>query len=96
MMVEDTLRTCTEYLTVACIKETAEHRDQTYHSLVLRGKLQTAVRWITEWETGGVLQSGYRCTKMGDRVMKVLRSKQPETRIPTAASLEFYSTAPWS
>ena len=44
MLVEDTMRACREYLTVAWREETAEHRDQTYHSLVLRGKLRTAVR----------------------------------------------------
>ena len=57
-MVENTLHMCAEYFTVAQRKETAEHRAQTFHSLVLRGKLQTGVRWITERETGGVLQPG--------------------------------------
>ena len=60
MLVEDTMRTCTEYLTVAQREETAEHRAQTYHSLVLRGKLRTAVRWITERETGGVFPRSTR------------------------------------
>ena len=69
MLVEDTMRFCEEYLTVSWREETAEHRVQTYHSLVLRNKLQTAVQWITERETGGVLQPGDRCTKTGDRVM---------------------------
>ena len=55
MLVEDTLRTCTEYFTVNRREETAEHRAQTFHSLVLHGKLRTAVRWIIERETGGVL-----------------------------------------
>ena len=55
MLVEDTLHTCAEYLTVARIEDTADHRAQTFHSLVLRGKLRTVVRWITERETGGVL-----------------------------------------
>ena len=77
MLVEDTLRACREYLTLARREETAEHRAQTYHSLLLRGKLQTAVRWITERETGGVLQPGDRCTKTGDRVTEVLRTKHP-------------------
>ena len=54
----------------------AEHRAQTYHSLVLRRKLLTAVKWITERETGGVFQPGERCTKMGDQVMEVLHAKQ--------------------
>ena len=67
MLVEDTLRTCAEYLTVAQKEEMAEHRAQTFHSLVLRGKLRTTVRWITEIETGRVLQPGDRCTKTGDR-----------------------------
>ena len=48
MIVEDTLRTCAQYLTVACREELLEHRAQTYHSLVLWGKLRTAVQWITE------------------------------------------------
>ena len=68
MLVGDTLRSCEEYLTAAQREETAEHRAQTYHSLVLRGKLRSVVRWITERETGGVLQLGDRCEKTGDRV----------------------------
>ena len=55
MLVEDTLCTCAQYLTIARREESKEHRAQTYHSLVLQWKLQTAVRWITERETGGIL-----------------------------------------
>ena len=88
MLVEDTLRSCEEYLTVAQREETAEHRAQTYHSLVLRGKLRTAVRWITEREMGGVLQPDEKCMKTGYRVMEVLHTKHPEARTPTAASLD--------
>ena len=65
MLVGNTLRSCEEYLTPAQREEMEEHRAQTYHSLVLRGKLQSAVRWITERETGGVLQPGERCEKRG-------------------------------
>ena len=90
MLVKDTLQACKEYLPVAWRKEMAEHRVQTYHSLVLRGKLRTAVRWITERETGGVLHTGDRCTKTGDRVMEVIRTKHLEARTPTAASLDSY------
>ena len=56
VLVGDNLRSCEEYLTAARREETAEHRAQTYHSLVLHGKLRSAVRWITERETGWVLQ----------------------------------------
>ena len=37
---EDTLQACKEYLTVTRREETAEHQAQTYHILVLCGKLQ--------------------------------------------------------
>ena len=51
MLVKDTLRTCAEYLTVARREESTDHWAQTYHNLVLWGKLRTAVIWITERET---------------------------------------------
>ena len=76
MLVGDTLRSYEECLTVARREETAEHRAQTYHSLVLRGKLRSAVRWITERETGGVLHPRDRCKKTGGRVLEVLCAKQ--------------------
>ena len=72
----------------------AEHQAQTYHSLVLRGKLQTAVWWITERETGGVLRTGDNCTKTRYRVMEVLRTKHPEAWTPTAAILDYYKGQP--
>ena len=52
------------------------------------------MRWITERETVRVIQPGERCTKMGDRVMEVLRTKHPEARTPTAASLDCYTGRP--
>ena len=57
MLVKDTLRACEEYLNVARREETVERQAQIYHSLVLREKLRTAVRWITDRETGRVLHS---------------------------------------
>ena len=70
--------------------ETAEHHSKTYHSLVLRGKLWTAVRLIMKRETSRVLQPGDRCTKTGDRVMEMPRTKHPDTSTPTSASLYSY------
>ena len=55
MFVEDILRTCAQYLTTALREESEEHRDRNFHSLVLLGKLRTAVHWITERETGGII-----------------------------------------
>ena len=94
MLVKDTLCMCAEYLTVFQREETADHRAQTFHSLVLRGKIRMAVRWITERETVGVLHPGGWCNKTGYRVMEVLHSKCPEARAPTAASLDSYPDLP--
>ena len=64
-----------------------KHRAQTFHSLVVQGKLGAAVGLITEREMGGVLQPGERCTKTEDLLMEVLHSKHPEAWAPTTASL---------
>ena len=48
MLVEETLRTCMQYLTATRRDEYKEYWAKTFHSLVLRGKLRTAVRWIME------------------------------------------------
>ena len=47
MLLEDILRTCTQYLTTARRQESEEHRAKTFHSLVLRENLRTAIRFIT-------------------------------------------------
>ena len=44
MLVEETLRTCVQYLIAARREESEEHRAKTHHSLVLQLKLQTTVR----------------------------------------------------
>ena len=82
MLVEDTLRSSTQYLTAFRREETAEHRTKTFHGLVLCGKLRTTVRWITEREKGGVLQPEGHCTKTGDCVLEVLHAKHPDARPP--------------
>ena len=52
------------------------------------------MQWITERETGRVLQTGDRCTDTGDRVMEVLRAKHPEVRTPTAAIMDLHPDRP--
>ena len=44
MIVEDTLRSCAQYLTTARREECEEHTARTFHRLVLKGKLRTALR----------------------------------------------------
>ena len=43
---------------------------------------------------GGVLHPRERCTKTGDRVLEVLRTKHLEARTPTVASLNHYKGRP--
>ena len=87
MLMKDILCTCAQYLTVARREESAEHQAQTYHSLLLQGKLRAAMQWISERETGSILQPGKRCTKTREMVMEVLRTKNLEAYTPIAASL---------
>ena len=86
MLLEDTLRSSTQYLTAVRREETAEHWCKTFHGLVLRGKLRTTVRWITERKKGGVLLPEEQCTKTGERVLEVLHAKHPDARPPSAAT----------
>ena len=44
MLVEDTKRTCKQFLAAACWEDTKEKRERAYTILVLRGKLQDVVR----------------------------------------------------
>ena len=90
MLVEDTLLMCAPYITTAHIEKSEKHRAKTFYSLVLRWKMRKAVWLITERDTGGVLYPIELCTKTGERVMEVLRTKHPEACPPTAASLELY------
>ena len=78
MLVEDNLRMCAEYLIVDSRDKLVNHRAQTYHIWVLRGKLRTLVQLIQERETGGVLQRGERRTQTLERLMEVLRAKHLE------------------
>ena len=94
MLVDDTLRSSTQYLTSVRREETAEHRAKTFHGLVLRGKLRTAMSWVTERKKGGVLQPDDSCTKTAERVMEVLYTKHPDARPSLAACLDTYADNP--
>ena len=67
---------------------------ETFHSLVLRGKIWNAVRWIAERDKGIVMQPGGALSKTGGPVLDVLWSKHPESRALSAISLEAYPGQP--
>ena len=52
------------------------------------------VLWITERDTGGVIQTEELCTKTGERGVEVLRTKHLDARPPYAASLDKYPDRP--
>ena len=72
MMMEDTARTCGQYLSTSRGGDSPEHRAEIYHSLVIQVKLQLAVWCITYSEKGGVIQPEFTCLKKGLSVLDVL------------------------
>ena len=52
------------------------------------------VMWITERDTGGVLQTEELYTKTGERGMEMLHTKHPDERTPYVASLDTYLDRP--
>ena len=94
ILVEDMGHTYAQYLSTIRGGDSLEHRAYIYHSLVLRGKLRLAVRWITDREKGGVFQKGYIFPKTGQPVLEVLCLKNPDYRPLTTKSLEAYGGKP--
>ena len=58
------------------------------------GKLHRSVRLITEREIGRLIRLAERCTKTGERVMEVLRTKHPEALPKKLVSLYTYPDRP--
>ena len=58
ILAEDTARNCMQYISISRGEDTPEHWAKIYHSLVLWGKLCSAVRWIADKDKGGVFQPG--------------------------------------
>ena len=56
MMVDDTMRYCNKFLLEDQQDSLEEQREMTYTSLVLCGKIQSAIRWIMVREQGIVYQ----------------------------------------
>ena len=69
IMVKETAHKCNQYLSTDRWDELEDHRAKTLNSLVLRGKLQNAVRWIKEREKGGLMQPGDACSNTGKPIM---------------------------
>ena len=70
---------------------TDEEVAKTHHCMALQGKHRSAVRWLTERMKGGALDPENNCSKTGDPVSEVLKSKHPEPQIPNVE--DFYDHA---
>ena len=55
---------------------------QTYHSMVIDGRLRAGVRWLTNRDGGGILNPEDADTKTLRPVIDILREKHPDILIP--------------
>ena len=63
-------------------------RARSYNARVLSGRLNSAVRTLTNRSGGGVLQPDDLCSKAGRPVLDVLQEKHPELREPPTVGLD--------
>ena len=59
-----------------------------FHSKLISGRLQQAVRHSIDGEPGGVRLPHQKCTKSGKKIVDVLREKHPDMMDPSAAIAE--------
>eukprot|EP00957_Ditylum_brightwellii_P091893 6996885-Ditylum_brightwellii.AAC.1 len=93
-LVEDTVKANKMQQSNVQQKESLEHIHCVYICMLLQGKLQQAVHWITGRDKGGLLQPTDVGSKTGKSVSKVLLSKHPAQSQPPESALEEYGTLP--
>ena len=74
-----------KYLSASCRDKSEEHRAWTFHRLVLRGDIWTAVCWMSDREKGFMMQPRETCTKTYKPVLDVIWAKHPRPDIPQIA-----------
>ena len=80
-------------------RESPEQRAQTFNNMVMRGKLCSAMKYVTERESGGVLSPTDDDTRHYPdghtrTVKETFQTKHPKVRTPTLSSLETYESLP--
>ena len=94
MLVEKIACTCEKYLSTYRRDDSEERWSRTLHSLMLQGKLRTALCCITGCEKGGVLQPRNTCKNTGEPVLVLIRDKHPEDHVPSAHIFDACSGRP--
>ena len=61
-------------------KATVKERAKVFNSLLCRGNVRAAIRYISEREKGGIFLPGNTDDKTGEEITVVLESKHPEGR----------------
>ena len=64
-----------------------------YDATVKSGNIRSAVRTLTDGDMGGLYKPNDKCSKSGERVIDVLRSKYPKLRIPDEEDFDHYPNA---
>ena len=101
-LISDTLRLLTSNQRLKQGNNDSKQRARIFHRLVMRGKIRAATRFITQRESGGVLQPTEKDTKtyMIDgipterTVLQSLKQKHPKARSVTPQTLERYASLP--
>ena len=93
-MVEDRERTFARHLSTIKEEDTPENWAKIYHSLVLWGKLCSAVQWITYREKICVQNPGDIYYNKGHPVLEFFRLKHPGTCPPIASIFQAYRDKP--
>ena len=75
MLVEETYCTFKKYLSTSHWDKLEEHQAKIFHSLVLRGNLQTVLRWITDKEKVWLMHLSDACSNKLEPVLVVIRGK---------------------
>ena len=83
-MIDDTVETLKINQSRLTLNESKEKRTKIFHSLILKGELRRAVRYLTDRESGGVLFPDQVDSKSGKLIKDVLPDKHPQARIPSA------------
>ena len=94
MLVEDTTRISRAMVSKVARGMSEEAISKTFTSLVLKGKIRTAVRLVTFRGAGSVLSPENMDAKSGQPVVDVLRVKHPAPIVPNVRVLEHYDVVP--
>ena len=94
MMAEDTTRTRIAMISKVARVMSEETISKTFSSLVLKGKIRTAARFVTLQGAGDVLSSDDTNPKSERLVTNVFWQKHPAPIVPTVQVLEHYKFVP--